>query len=425
MHWTFLNPLWDRIDGQTDAAFFHGVKVHICGLMGRVDEALEQAMLMWRANPHRVYLPSAIATELQSIVIPYRPDDLAARRRLRLIANKAKVLNEDVVSAGWSPLFWTSGLSELEGDWIDFRRWVDRADLNKGRVYYSEILLSALSSIAAEQGDHVAATEAIERIFPSGPSTEPGTISIVAAPHTQRAAFRLALRTGDLDLAERWAKAHDHWLEWSGIFLGRAEGQLLWAAYFNATDDADRAREHADKALQIASDPRQPLALIAADRFLGQLDVDEGDNESAEERLVASLELAERCEAPFEQALTLVVMAERAAKLGEVEEARELIARVREICEPLGAKPTLQRVDGIEALLPKIRQTARQYPAGLTGREVEVLGLVARGMTDAEAAEELFISPRTVSQHLRSVYNKLGVNNRAEAAVRAVELGVV
>ena len=61
----------------------------------------------------------------------------------------------------------------------------------------------------------------------------------------------------------------------------------------------------------------------------------------------------------------------------------------------------------------------------MTGREVEVLRLVARGMTDAEAAEELFISPRTVSQHLRSVYNKLGVNNRAEAAVKAVELGVV
>ena len=103
----------------------------------------------------------------------------------------------------------------------------------------------------------------------------------------------------------------------------------------------------------------------------------------------------------------------------------EFIMRVREICEPLGAKPTLERVDGIEAMLPKVRRSSEEHPFGLTDREVEVLRLVARGRTDAEAAEELFISPRTVSQHLRNVYNKLGVNNRAEATRVAVEAGMV
>jgi DNA-binding CsgD family transcriptional regulator len=48
------------------------------------------------------------------------------------------------------------------------------------------------------------------------------------------------------------------------------------------------------------------------------------------------------------------------------------------------------------------------YLAGLTGREVEVLRLVARGMTNAQAGESLFISPRTVDTHLTSIYNKLG-----------------
>jgi DNA-binding CsgD family transcriptional regulator len=46
-------------------------------------------------------------------------------------------------------------------------------------------------------------------------------------------------------------------------------------------------------------------------------------------------------------------------------------------------------------------------------------------MTDAESAEELFISPRTVSQHLRSVYNKLGVNSRTAAALFAAEHGLI
>ena len=100
------------------------------------------------------------------------------------------------------------------------------------------------------------------------------------------------------------------------------------------------------------------------------------------------------------------------------------MARVREICEPLGAKPMLDRVDAIDATLPRMRSGGEDHPYGLTGREVEVLRLVARGMTNAEIGEELFISPRTVAQHLRSVYNKLGVNSRAAAAAITVRSGL-
>ena len=51
-----------------------------------------------------------------------------------------------------------------------------------------------------------------------------------------------------------------------------------------------------------------------------------------------------------------------------------------------------------------------EYPAGLTGREVDVLRLVASGLSDAETARRLFLSVRTVNAHLRSVYRKLGVH---------------
>jgi predicted ATPase/DNA-binding CsgD family transcriptional regulator len=60
-------------------------------------------------------------------------------------------------------------------------------------------------------------------------------------------------------------------------------------------------------------------------------------------------------------------------------------------------------------------------PAGLTPREVEVLRLVAQGLTDAQVAERLVISPRTVTTHLSSIYNKLGSNSRAAAARFAAE----
>jgi predicted ATPase/DNA-binding CsgD family transcriptional regulator len=66
-----------------------------------------------------------------------------------------------------------------------------------------------------------------------------------------------------------------------------------------------------------------------------------------------------------------------------------------------------------------------EHPARLTTREVEVLRLVAEGLTNAQIAKELFISPRTVHRHLNSIYHKLGVSSRAAATRFAVEHGLV
>jgi DNA-binding CsgD family transcriptional regulator len=61
------------------------------------------------------------------------------------------------------------------------------------------------------------------------------------------------------------------------------------------------------------------------------------------------------------------------------------------------------------------------HPYGLSDREVEVLRLVAEGLTDGQVARELHISPRTVGRHLGSIYRKLGVPSRAAAAKMAVK----
>ena len=61
----------------------------------------------------------------------------------------------------------------------------------------------------------------------------------------------------------------------------------------------------------------------------------------------------------------------------------------------------------------------------LSAREVEVLVLVAEGLTNARVAERLYLSPRTVGQHLRSIYRKLGVPSRAAAAREAAERGLL
>ena len=65
-----------------------------------------------------------------------------------------------------------------------------------------------------------------------------------------------------------------------------------------------------------------------------------------------------------------------------------------------------------------------QHPGGLTSREVEVLGLVAEGLTNVQVAQRLFLSPRTVDTHLSSIYHKLGVSSRAAAVRFALEQGL-
>jgi DNA-binding NarL/FixJ family response regulator len=67
-------------------------------------------------------------------------------------------------------------------------------------------------------------------------------------------------------------------------------------------------------------------------------------------------------------------------------------------------------------------------PAGLenlTPRQIEVLRLVARGMTNNEIAEALFLSRRTVHAHLRSIFHKLGVGHRSAATRYAIQHGLL
>jgi len=61
------------------------------------------------------------------------------------------------------------------------------------------------------------------------------------------------------------------------------------------------------------------------------------------------------------------------------------------------------------------------YPAGLTAREVEVLRLLADGLTDLRIAEKLILSPRTVHAHISSIYTKLGITSRSAATRYAIE----
>jgi LuxR family maltose regulon positive regulatory protein len=61
----------------------------------------------------------------------------------------------------------------------------------------------------------------------------------------------------------------------------------------------------------------------------------------------------------------------------------------------------------------------------LTERELDVLRLIAQGLTNQEIADALFISVNTVKTHAKHIYEKLNVRNRAQATTRATELGLL
>jgi HD-GYP domain-containing protein (c-di-GMP phosphodiesterase class II) len=101
-----------------------------------------------------------------------------------------------------------------------------------------------------------------------------------------------------------------------------------------------------------------------------------------------------------------------------------------EAANALRAEAKAGRLDGaaVDAVLKAAGHKAparREWPAGLTAREVEVLGLLARGLSNKEIAGRLTVTPKTASNHVEHVYLKLGVSTRAAATLFATEQGLV
>ncbi len=77
------------------------------------------------------------------------------------------------------------------------------------------------------------------------------------------------------------------------------------------------------------------------------------------------------------------------------------------------------------ALEPFVPDTARQQTLGITARELEILTLVARGLSNREIATQLFVSENTVKTHCSRAFDKLGAARRTQAVQRGKELGLL
>ncbi len=314
--------------------------------MGRPDDAhamLMRARAMYQEIHHHSMAAAMTMALLSRVTIPCRTTDVAERERLARDAEAAWSEGSHALPEGLSPAAARAAVLFISGEWKELHAvFADESMPLSARFPEWTVILGQMLRC---QGAPEHAWEKVRTILPEGPSTDPGGHWFSAATGAQRLAIDLALDEADLTTAHAWLDAHDRWLSWSGAVRGRSERHLLWARYHHAAGDSATARARTQEALTHARDPRQPLALLAAHRFLAHLDIALGRLAEAEEHLSEAIVLADASAAPYERALTLLTLTDLRGRIGKADEVWSLLAEVREICQSLGAIPTLQHVE--------------------------------------------------------------------------------
>jgi DNA-binding CsgD family transcriptional regulator len=370
-----------------------------------------------KVDEHRLAF-IALRDELVHVTLAYHPDDHAERARLaaelRSLGERGNAVRAFVDVSVDNIRYPLLQLMVVAGRWAELRQVADTIG-DYGVPILRHVVAGVLAAVCRAQGDADRAWRLVRETWPAGPATAPGSREPYHTLDQQRLAVQLALDDHDLLSARAWLEAHDRWLAWSGFVLGRAAARCLWARYDQAQGCRPLAVRSAEEALRLATAPRQPLVLLDAHRLLGELTSDAAHFDAA-------LELAEACDAPYERALTLLSRAELSLP---GDDPAELAGQAEALFEPLAARPALDRVNRLRDRLAREQPVNISYPAGLTEREAEVLGLLARGLSDKEIAVALQLSPRTVGRHVEKAYRKVGAHRRAEATVFALRHGLI
>jgi ATP/maltotriose-dependent transcriptional regulator MalT len=172
----------------------------------------------------------------------------------------------------------------------------------------------------------------------------------------------------------------------------------------------------------IGTEPVRATARLAEGCLAGA----QGDSEGARRLLEDAVDLFRRSGSPFETARARLELARALFALGRSETAEEETRLAREAFERLGARHEARRA---EALLEPSRSLEAKAPGGraapLTARELDVLRLVAQGLSNATIGDQLGVSEFTIKRHVANILTKLELPSRAAAAAYGARHGLI
>lgn len=281
--------------------------------------------------------------------------------------------------------------------------------------------LATLARIRLAEGDPAGAVEILEGSRQVAPSL--GVTNLLDPLPALRA--RLLLARGDLAAAVRWTSERGLGPDDQVSYLRESE-HLVLARLLLAQDQPERGLALLDRLHALADAQGRTGSVIEVQALRAVAQAAAGDHDGAVGTLAAALTLGHpqgyvRVFAdegpPMSDLLGRLIAAQR----NDGTLARDL---------PLGYLGRVMRAveHGTAPAAPAARRRGTGVPGlveALTGRELEVLRLLAAGRSNRQIAGELYVALDTVKKHVSHIFEKLGAGNRTEASVRARELGLL
>lgn len=186
-----------------------------------------------------------------------------------------------------------------------------------------------------------------------------------------------------------------------------------------AAEDVNSARSACDELQQVVARYASPYLRAVWSCASGAVLLAENSPLAALDELRQSCAIWCELQAPYEAARARVLMAQACRALGNPEAAAIELAAARQTFQELGAVVDLSRLDQL------LSKAEHQNKGPLTDRELQVLRLVASGITNRGIARKLSISEKTVARHVSNIFTKLDLNSRSAATAYAYDHDLV